>query len=325
MKTQQHADGSFFDEVDVPSPGNGWFVTVDVLLDILSSGQDPSTYSQGGNTPVTFLEKQIPENFYGLNNAGYALLAATMMEKQGYGTFSKKDALITFINTHYDPQVGHYGGEDLRYGRDLGVHAYAVMGLASIGPVPRQAIIYIENRQVEDGGWGSVEATALAVQALVAGGGANQEVLERAKANLLAQRNPDGGYPRIGGSECCRESRISSTTLAVQALVALDAESEIDVSLTFLRSLQKPNGAFTDGAGRSEEEGYFPLTIVPALLKVSFANPYPTGICIEQAVIGMPRAGVSMSSVAIWWALVGMVMLGMGVAAFHRGRRAATR
>lgn len=327
LKTQQHADGSFVDEVNVPSPANGWFFTVDALLAILSAGQDPSTYSQGGNTPITFLEKQVPENFYGLNNAGYALLASTMMEKQGYGPFSKRDALVSFINSHYDPQVGHYGGEHGIYGRNPHIHAYAVMGLASIEPVPRQAVTYIETTQKDDGGWGwtrspsDVESTALAVQALVAAGGAKQEVLDKAHAYLLSQQNPDGGYPVHKGGEYPFRSETRYTAFAVQALLALGADSELDAPLRFLRSLQEPNGAFRYAPGGSDGDGYSTIAAVPALLKVSFASPYPTGICAEQAVTGMPGAGVSMDGATAWWVLVGALALGLGAAIHYQARR----
>jgi|GEM_PF-3583074 len=340
LKTQQQPDGSFgifHLKVDDPAskvddPARAEY-TIYTLLAILSAGQDPAAYSMGGNTPVTYLESHrsiVGALSYPLS-PGLMLLAASMLKKQGRAPFRAEAAMLDAINSEYDPQTGFYGVEHLIYGRNIARHVSSMLGIASLegaGSVPRQAVAALESIQMSDGGWpdsavgtgqGSrLQVTTLAVQTLVAVGGASPDVLAKAHNYIARQQNPDGGYARAKERACCggSESAVESTAFAVQALIALGAESsELRAPLAFLASTQKANGAFMSKLTRPETEGSLAATYyaIPAILGVSFANPSPNVIGdLEVAVLGMPIVGVGDKSLVTWIALAGLLLFVLG-------------
>lgn len=283
LKTHQEKDGSFSNF----SAGGGFSVqpTTATLIAILSAKQDPGTYSQGGNTPVTFLESHVQDVAGNVGTAGYMLMAAAALEKGGYKPFGGKQSIIEAINASYNPQTGFYGQDDTLSpsARDNEADALAILGLASVvsGSVPKPAVSYIESIQRPDGGWAVATSktstgasnnitTALMAQALVAAGSANLDVLNRARAYLLAQQNLDGGYPTQKGQDCCGDSDAVSTAYVTQALVALGADTS--KAQEYLRSLQKPSGALQRTASDSEDNLQATYLAVPALLGVPLSD-----------------------------------------------------
>src|SRR5207247_1819231 len=115
MRTQQQPDGSF--------AGFGAGSTVDAVMAIIASGQDPDGFVNAGKTPVDFLESKASELSKKAGSAGKLLIAVSALGMDGtsFGGVNLVDA----IGTNYPPS-GHYGDDPLS-------HAFAVLGLYAAG------------------------------------------------------------------------------------------------------------------------------------------------------------------------------------------------
>lgn len=83
--------------------------------------------------------------------------------------------LVDDLLSTYQPATGAYSSTALR-GFSSGAanatnQAFAILGLAAAQrPIPENALAFLVSLQAEDGRWGSVDTTGLALQALIAGG-----------------------------------------------------------------------------------------------------------------------------------------------------------
>jgi hypothetical protein len=135
-----------------------------------------------------------------------------------------------------------------RYGATAFDQALSILGLRAAGrPVPRAAVrATLAGRGA--GGWSfdlgpggrdSVDATALVIEALRAGGVPPDDPgLAAAGRWILAQRNGDGGLASAGGG---RATEANSTAGAIRALRALGRRPPAG-TLAALRSLQERDG-----------------------------------------------------------------------------------
>ncbi len=293
MKSQQQPDGSF--------AGFGAGSTIDALLAILAAGQDPASYSQNGNTPVTFLESKAGDLAKTPGGAGKLLLAVSALGDTGrpfgpnLAPLGGPKNLIAAIEAAYDPSTGHYG-------KDTIGHAFAMLGLAKFGGPRPKAAQYLESVQAADGGWsfsGDTKAgasdtntTAVALQALIAVGGADPLAIKKAVTYLDSQQNADGGFPYQKGGGNGSESDANSIAYVTQASLALGNETTARKGIAFLLSLQKPDGAFQYQKSQPDDNAGATYQAVPAILGATLVRSLPVQAAPAiQPAPGMPRTG----------------------------------
>jgi hypothetical protein len=313
MKGQQQPDGSL--------SGFGAGSTVDALLAIIAAHQDPTGYSQGGSTPVTFLDSKTAELAKTPGGAGKLLIAAAALSKQGH-TFSGTQSLIDAINASYDAKTGHYG-------QDVIGHAFAILGLKAAGQeVPTQATQFLISTQAADGGWafgGDTKAgesdtntTAVVLQALTAVNAQqdNGIVIKKGVIYLFNQRNADGGYPYQQGGQFGSESDVNSTAYVAQAWIALGNWTVANEALNYLRNMQKPSGAFQWKKSEPADNAGATYQAIPPLLGATLLTP--TGVPVPVVPPGMPSTGLGFADQIA--AAVAIALLCIAVGTFARRR-----
>ncbi len=240
LQAQVLADGGLSDGF---SDASSVSATTEAIFAATAAGADPSTWGET-TSPLSYL-------------------ASNAASAEGTGTLSK--LLLSAVATGQDPRT--FGGTDLverlqaQYDSASGLfqgvvteHAYAMLALHAAGEaVPPEAVEALLGLQGEEGGWSfdgtgqsDTNTTAIAVQALVAGGeAAESEPISEALAFLESQQNEDGGFPYQAPSEYGTESDANSTAWVIQALLATGQSlSDWNNPNEFLASLQTPDGAF---------------------------------------------------------------------------------
>lgn len=166
------------------------------------------------------------------------------------------------------------------YGDGTGRQAFGILGTVALAQtVPANAVTYLKSLQQGNGGWEwqptwgtDVNSTALAIEALIAAGEANNSpAVTDALAYLSAAQNTDGGFP-YDPAAVSHPSDGDSTAWAVQALIAA---GEIPTAMSwtpnaanpieYLMSLQLNNGSFQWQAGQGTNL-LATQQIIPALL-----------------------------------------------------------
>ncbi|HEY0071478.1 MAG TPA: prenyltransferase/squalene oxidase repeat-containing protein [Chloroflexia bacterium] len=310
MKTQQQPDGSF--------PGFGAGSTVDAVLAIIAAGQSPSAYSNGGNTPITFLESKVADLTKTPGSAGKLLIATATLNNSG--TFGGVD-LVNVINSSYDPATGHYGQDALG-------HAFAMLGLHAAGQtIPPAAVEYLKGTQTSEGGWAfsgdtapgaaDTNSTAVVMQALQAAGAGSTEpdVIKKAVTYLASQQNADGGFPyqKVGGPDS--ESDVNSSAYVAQALLSIGNTTMSAQANAFIASLQNPDGAFKWKQSEPDDSAGSTYQAVPALLQTTLVTPRPGAQVSPGSVPGMPTTGSPVADPLGVLAALGALLLGVGVLA----------
>lgn len=212
LRTQQQVDGGF---------GNAG-VTCDVVLAITSIGQDPATWRPAPDGPsvMDYLAGQAAA--YAVTAAQTGKLAVAVASAgMNLADFGGLD-LLAHLRTFYTDETG--------YGQSATDQAWAMLALLAAGqPVSEGDLATLRGYQQENGGWEAgpgwgtdTNTTALVVQTLVAAGeSASSEVLQGARAHLLAQQNEDGGFPYTKPSPWGTDSDANSTAYVIQGLLAL--------------------------------------------------------------------------------------------------------
>lgn len=215
LRTQQQEDGSL--NIGFGHPAG---VTCDVVLAIVSSGGDPSTWRTATGKPslIDYLSASAGE--YAVDTASTGKLIVTIAAAGlDAGTFGGKDWLAllrSFAQTpgSYDP--GAVG------------QAWAILALKAAGqPVPAEAVTLLKSYQLETGAWNSAfgpdtDTVAIVLQALIAGGESkDSEAIRKALAFFETQQNDDGGFPAIKPSEWGTDTNANSTANVAMALMAV--------------------------------------------------------------------------------------------------------
>jgi hypothetical protein len=311
MKTQQQPDGSF--------AGFGAGSTMDAVLAIVAAGQDPASYAQGGNTPISFLESKTADIVKAPGGAGKLLhvVETLSMDGKSFGGIN----LVDTINSTYNAGTGQYGP-------DVIGHAYSLLGLTAAGEsVPDKAIAFLDSMQTPENGWSfsgekgpgaaDTNTTSVVVQTYVALGvndQSHQHMLRAAWLYLMSQQNPDGGFPYQQGGEFGSESDVNSTSYVIQALLSVGGTEDAVKPMQYLLSLQKPNGAFQWKQSEPDDNAGATYQAVPALLGATLAAPTgaktPTNPAPQP---GMPRTGGNDASSIIALAALSALALGTGI------------
>jgi prenyltransferase beta subunit len=314
MHSQQQPDGSF--------AGFGAGSTVDALLAIVAVGQDPASFSQGGNTPVSFLQSKAKDIAKTAGGAGKLLIASRALGMDGR-SFGGVDLVSAIQATYGISATGQYGPDAIG-------HAFAILGLEAAGVQPdSKAIERLSGLQTPEGGWAFAGAgkpdtntTPVAVQALLgAGVKADSAPMQKALAYLLSQRNGDGGYPYQQGGDFGSDSDTNSTAYVVQALVALNASVKADSGEKFLLGLQNASGAFAYQKSQPDDNAGATYQVVPALLGATFLNTKPAQapVIAPAPTPGMPTTGSAADlPLVAFGTLLALVSVALGMSARHK-------
>ena len=208
-----------------PDP-NAQFVTTEAVLAIAEAGQSDSSWSTAeafaavdgtkntdGQSPLAFLDLVAADATTPGRAAKYVVLVA---EPLGLDT----TALAATIG---DPAPNGSFGDDLHFTDTL----FAALAKDLLdGSVPASTVSYIESKQQAAGSWAynadttsatdpDIDTTGLALQALIAGGVAqNDPAVQHALAWLASQQNADGTWSFFG------DPSAESTSRAVLAVTA---------------------------------------------------------------------------------------------------------
>ena len=278
LREQQADDGGFGD----PN------LTSQAVLAIAAAGEQPSTWTGGmGLSPLDYLKSNVNE----IRTAGTAgrMLNAAAASFDNPHSFGARD-LIDAIMSFYDPATGQFDAAG-----NIWEHTLAMMGLqAAWESVPAEATAWLKAQQNADGGWGwaagsdsDTNSTSLSVQALVAAGEpADSDTIVSALAYLAAQQNSDGGFPWVKPSPWGSDSDSSSTSVAIQSLLAAGENPAAitwtqtltetgAITMTWntaydrLMSFQTPDGAFEWQSGTGEDL-LSSVQAIPTLMGVTF-------------------------------------------------------
>lgn len=169
------------------------------------------------------------------------------------------------------------------WGDSLYTHALVMLAFSAMGEqVPDSAIEPLREAQSADGGWafdGSTSAgaadsntTSMIIQALVAAGYGDSDLIPPAIAFLETLRAPDGtGYAYGPGDPLTADS--NSTALVAQALIA--ANEDPSGALAALAAYQLPDGSLRYMPGDTDTNLLSTVQAIPAL--AGKALPVVTG------------------------------------------------
>jgi hypothetical protein len=176
-------------------------------------------------------------------------------------------------------------------------HALGILALAGSGEaVPDAAIEVLPPAQNEDGSWafdgslgenaGDSNTTALVVQALVAAGEGESEMVSRGVEYLAGLQTEEGGYPYQPEGP----ADANSTSLTVQALIAAGYDmtgAEVSGGLEALVAFQNKSGALRWLDDQPEDNLFATLQAIPALvgqpLPVPATVPIATPVATPEA------------------------------------------
>ncbi len=317
-RAQQQADGGFSDGF---SEGSSVGATADTVFAAVAAGEDVSRW--GSPSPLDFLAAQAGR----LERTGEIakVILVAVATGQDPTSFGGAD-LVAALLARYDEETGRFDGL-------VTDHAFAMLALKNAGrPVPADAVEALKALQADNGGWAfdgagqpDTNTTALAIQALVAGGEpASGEVIARALDFLRGQQNEDGGFPYQKPSDFGTETDANSTAWVIQGLLAAGQSLEAwSAPQQALAALQAESGAFQWKATVPGDNFLATVQAVPALAGVTFVElPVVTAANPPEASVPgtLPTTGADATAwPAALLVISGVALLLAGVAT---GRRA---
>lgn len=317
IAAQQQSDGSF--------PGFSPSTTADAVYAICAVGGDPNGFLKDGHSPNSYLAANAIVLAANPGSAAKGVLAV-VCAGQDPRRLGGVD-LLAVVEQAGDPASGQYG-------YDLTSHAFAVFALAATGrPLPASALAWLRQAQTPEGGWSwsgdpaaggaDTNSTALAIQALAAGGvAASDPAIQSALAYLHTEQNADGGFPYVKPSPYGTDTDANSTAYVIQGLVAAGEDPEGPAwtvngktPLTALWSLQLPSGALQWQAGYGEN-ALATYQAVPAFMLAAF--PLARTAAGESPAL-LPVTGADLALPA------GLALAGLGALALGLRLRRSTR
>lgn len=178
----------------------------------------------------------------------------------------KVDPLV-IVEHGQDPKTGIYG-------TGIFDHALCLLALTAAGEgdkIPASAIDALQAAQASNGGWaydGNTDpskvdgnTTALVIEALVASGHKESDLVAKGAQYLAATRASDGAYAFNDQAGTAPDA--NSTAFAVQALIATGANDA--AGLRALAAFQNPSGAFRYNDQQKDDNLLSTLQAIPAL------------------------------------------------------------
>jgi len=181
---------------------------------------------------------------------------------------------IAKIESFYD---GEQIGDDANlYDDFFGVLALISGGVDKDKIVIQNVINHIKEKQNNNGGWGDVDSTSVAIMALIAAGeNPNSKSINDALLFIKSTQTNSGGFQAWG------TTNVASTSWAVDSIVAagqnpasIGWEKNGNSPVDFLLSLQKDDGGFNWTVDQSMNPEWMTSYVIPALL----GKPYPIKI-----------------------------------------------
>jgi hypothetical protein len=280
LRAHQSADGGFASDFDSAS---GLGATMEAVFAIVAGGEDPATWGQAGNTPISFLESQASSALSTPGDTAKLTLAA-LAAGRGPRDFGGID-LVSSLEAKLDDD-GLYGGAEAG---NVVSQSLAILALKAAGrPIPASALAWLVGVQLDNGSWswngditpgsGDSNSTALALQALVAAHEQDAAV-NKALEYLHSIQNEDGGFPYQKPSEFGSDTDANSTAYVIQALIATGNDPTSsdwtvggNTPLTALAALQLESGAFAWQAAVPGENFLASVQAIPALEGKAFLD-----------------------------------------------------
>ncbi len=164
------------------------------------------------------------------------------------------------------------------YGAGVYDHAIILMAMAVAGEdVPTAAVDALQALQIADGSWafdatttdgaGDSNTTAMVIQALVAIGEGDNEMIAPAVAYLKSAAEAPGRYGYSAAEPVVADA--NSSALVVQALIATGVDVEASGDLAGLASFQNPSGAFRYQDADPSDNAFATVQAIPALAGVA--------------------------------------------------------
>jgi hypothetical protein len=327
LRAQQNADGGF------GSPGSTAGATADTLLAAAATGDNAINWSQGENTPYTYLEANA-ESITGIGDMGKVTLAliASSANPRNLG-------VVDLIN-----KLEGSLGDDGQYGDSSMINdqAYAMLALSSAQrPVPASAVDYMLGKQIADGTWswnadtaagtGDNNTAAFAVIALIAAGvPPDHAQIQKTLEHLQGQQNADGGFPYMNPSAYGTDSDANSTAVVMWAIKATGQDpagndwkvegQDGTSTLDKLRAFQNESGAYRWQDAFADDN--FLATVQAVIAAELETLPFATmdvgdvGITAIKAPVGepvtLPETGANLWMGAIALLASGAALTGAG-------------
>jgi prenyltransferase beta subunit len=166
-----------------------------------------------------------------------------------------------------------FDGSQISGNSDLLDDIFGILALISSGVGKDSSIIqslcnYVKNKEQDEGGWGNIDTTSVAVMALIAGGeDKDSEIIKRAISFIKTKQNDNGGFEFMG------KSNTATTSWAVQAIVAAGKnptsiywEKNGSCPIDYLLNLQQEDGSFNWSENNNMNPIWMTSYAIPALL-----------------------------------------------------------
>ena len=258
LKTRQNTDGGFSE----PDESSSGVLTSWALLAGFSSIPDPSGWYAAGQAAVKYIYSSANE-LTGLADIEIYTLSLSETGADPRNVSGKN--LVSLIKAHI--------GDDGKIGKSLDEHCWGIISLVSAGEkVQAKSTGWLVSKQREDGGWGDSDAdivrqTALSVEALVAAGEADADIIRKALKFIRGRMGADGGF--IGASKASDGQVTATVVRAIYAAGDDPASSSWTFQganpVSFLDSLQAPDGHYRFSRGVESEPAMTTAMVLPSL------------------------------------------------------------
>ncbi len=294
LKRAQNSDGGWG---AAPGQGSAQLYTGWTALGLAASGRNPLDLKRSGRTPISFIRRGVG----GITDVGELERTILVLGAAGVNprSFGGRDLIA---------RLGGYRRGDGSFAGQLVYSSFGVLALRAAGRskgdgAVRSAAKWIARRQNGDGGFNTfgtgggseLDATAAAVQALVAAGRRGKP-LKRAVAFMRGRQNRDGGFPLSPGAS----SNAQSTAFVAQALTAAGINPDSvrrggRGALRYLRSLTTANGAVRYSRSSAQTPVWVTAQAVLALSR----EPFPLGrVPRRRAAARAASAGAAATAAA---------------------------
>lgn len=291
LAATQNDDGGFPNFGTASSFGG----TLDTVFAFAAAGYNPASITKAGKSPVDYLTSTAAASTRDAEGrvfpAQTGKLLVGVVAVGGDPTSFGGQNLVADLEATLQP-TGAYSTTAsqgfLTGAASANTQAFAILGLAAAGrTIPTSATDFLVAQQGENGAWGSVDVTGIALQALIAAGRpATDPAITRAVAYLRNTQAATGGWEAFG------DISTNSTAYALQGLLAAGVDvngaewrKQGRTPISTLASYQKPDGPFVAHWNATAiESGFNPTAdnllatqqALPALIGATY--PYkPTG------------------------------------------------
>lgn len=262
LQAQQAADGGWVGFTGTSDPG----VTIDAVLALISASY------RGVAVDLTAATEYLTANGGAYAESGTGAAAKATLVAVALGIDPRDFAGEDQIEELHD---GFANATDL-YGLGLYDHALVILAMAAAGEaIPEDAIVEIGERQLEDGSWafdgteivgnGDTNTTAIVIQALVAAGATEGDLIMHALEYLSESALPQGfPFQRVAGAM----ADANSTALVVQALIAAGedpASQEWQNVAGALLAFQNESGSFSYLLDPRDDNLFATVQALPAI------------------------------------------------------------